>query len=168
MPRVLRPDGLGQLVLFPSFTKCLNLNPIIPGVLGPDDLGQLTLFPNSTKCLNLNPIMPRVLGQDDLGQLTLIFSSIKCLNLNSIMTEVLGPDDLGQLTLILSFFKYLNLNINISFKIPIRVYCIYCYPVTIEDAYSIYALTQVLNLFSWTYLIIYALFAQYNHIYYSN
>ena len=31
-----------------SSTKCLNLNPIMPGVLGPDDLGQLTLFPYTT------------------------------------------------------------------------------------------------------------------------
>ena len=64
------------------------------------------------------------------------------------MPGVLGPDDLGKLALILSFFKYLNLNLNILLKIPIWVYCIYCYLVTIEDAYSIYALTQVLNLFS--------------------
>ena len=70
------------------------------------------------------------------------------------MPGVLGPDDLGKLALILSFFKYLNLNLNILLKIPIWVYCIYCYPVTIEDAYSIYVLTQVLNLFGWTYLII--------------
>ena len=142
------------MLLFLSSIKCLNLNPIMPGVLGPDDLGQLTLFLSSIKCLNLNPIMPGVFGPGDLGQLTLFLSSIKCLNLNSIMTEVLGPDDLGQLTLILSFFKYLNLNLSILLKIPILVSCIYCYPVTIEDAYSIYALTQVLNLFSWTYLII--------------
>ena len=120
----------------------------MPGVLGPDDLGQLTLSLSSIKCLNLNPIMPRVLGPDGLGQLTLFLSSIKCLNLNSIMTEVLGLDDLGQLTLILSFFKYLNLNLSILLKIPIWVSRIYCYPVTIEDAYSIYALTQVLNFFS--------------------
>ena len=39
----------------------------MPGVLGPDDLGWLTLFPSSTKCLNLNLIMPGVLGPDDLG-----------------------------------------------------------------------------------------------------
>ena len=154
MPRVLGPVDFGQLILFPSSTKCLNLNPIMLRVFGPDDLGQLTLFPSSTKCLNLNPIIPRVLEPDDLGQLTLVLSFIKCLNLNSIMTEVLGPDDLGQLTLILSFFKYLNLNLSILLKIPIQVSCIYCYPVTIEYAYSIYALTQVLNLFSWTYLII--------------
>ena len=70
------------------------------------------------------------------------------------MPGVLGPDDLGKLALILSFFKYLNLNVNILLKILIWVYCIYCYPGTIEDAYSIYALTQVLNLFGWTYLII--------------
>ena len=57
------------------------------------------------------------------------------------MSRVLGPDDLGKLVLILSFFKYLNLNLNILLKIPIGVYCIYCYPVTIEYAYSIYALT---------------------------
>ena len=57
------------------------------------------------------------------------------------MPGILGPDDLGKLALILSFFKYLNLNLNILLKIPIRVYCIYGYPVTIEDAYSIYALT---------------------------
>ena len=50
-----------------SFTKCLNLNPIMPGVLGPDDLVKLTLFPSSAKCLNLNSIMPRVLGPNDLG-----------------------------------------------------------------------------------------------------
>ena len=75
------------------------------------------------------------------------------------MPGVLGPDDLGKLAFILSFFKYLNLNLNISLKIPIRVYYIYCCPVTIEDAYSIYALTQVLNLFGWTYLIICSLFA---------
>ena len=70
------------------------------------------------------------------------------------MLEILELDDLGKLALILSFFKYLNLNLNILLKIPIRAYCIYGYPVTIEDAYSIYALTQVLNLFGWTYLII--------------
>ena len=57
------------------------------------------------------------------------------------MSRVLGPDDLGKLVLILSFFKYLNLNLNILLKIPIWVSCIYCYPVTIEYAYSIYALT---------------------------
>ena len=98
----------------------------MPGVLRPDDLGYLTLFPIFTKCLNLNPIM----------------------------RGVLGPYDLGKLALILSFFKYLNLNLRILLKIPIWVSSIYCYPVTIEDACSIYALTQVLNLFSWTYLII--------------
>ena len=75
------------------------------------------------------------------------------------MPGVLGPYDMGKFALILSFFKYLNLNLSILLKIPIWVSCIYCYPTTIEDAYSIYALTQVLNLFSWTYLIIYALFA---------
>ena len=48
----------------------------------------------------------------------------------------------------ISFFKYLNLNLSILLKIPIWVSCIYCYLVTIEDAYSIYALTQVLNFFS--------------------
>ena len=137
-----------------SSTKCLNLNPIMPEVLGPDYLGQLTLFPSSTKCLNLNLIMPRVLRPDDLGQLTLFPSSTKCLNLNSIMTKVLGPNDLSQLTLILSFLKYLNLNLSILLKIPIWVSCIYCYPVTIENASSIYALTQVQNIFSWIYLII--------------
>ena len=31
-----------------SSTKCLNLNPIMPGVLGPDDLVKLTLFPYTT------------------------------------------------------------------------------------------------------------------------
>ena len=118
------------------------------GVLGPDDLGQLTLFPNSTKCLNLNPIMPGVLRPDDLDQLTLFHNSIKCLNLNPIMTGVLGPDDFGQLTLVLSFFKYLNLNLSTLFKVPIRVSYIYCYLVTIEGAYLVHALTQVLDLFS--------------------
>ena len=54
---------------------------------------------------------------------------------------VLGPDDLDKLAFILSFFKYLNLNLNISLEIPIRVYCIYGYPVTTEDTYSIYVLT---------------------------
>ena len=39
MPGVLRPDDLGYLTLFPSSTKCLNLNPIMTGVLGPNDLG---------------------------------------------------------------------------------------------------------------------------------
>ena len=131
-----------------SSIKCLNLNPIMPVVLGPDDLGQLTLYLSSIKCLNLNPIVPEVLGPDDFGQLTLFHSSIKCLNLNPIMTGVLGPNDLGQLTLVLSFFKYLNLNLGILFKIPIRVSCIYCYLVTIEDAYLVHALTQVLDLFS--------------------
>ena len=132
----------------PSSIKCLNLNPIMPGILGSDDLGQLTLYLSSIKCLNLNPIVPEVLGPDDLGQLTLFHSSIKCLNLNPIMTGVLGPNDLGQLTLVLNFFKYLNLNLSILFKIPIRVSYIYCYLVTIEGAYSVHALTQVLNLFS--------------------
>ena len=143
MPEVLGPDDLGQLTLILNSTKCLNLNPIMPGVLRPDDLGQLTLIPSSTKCLNLNPIMSGVLEPNDLGQLTLIPNSIKCLNLNPIMTGVLGPNDLGQLTLILSFFKHLNLNLNILLKIPIWAYCICCYPVTIGDDYSIYALTQV-------------------------
>ena len=64
------------------------------------------------------------------------------------MTGVLGPDDLGWLTLVLSFFKYLNLNLSILFKVPIRVSYIYCYRVTIEDAYLVHALTQVLDLFS--------------------
>ena len=63
------------------------------------------------------------------------------------MTEVLRPDDLGWLTLILSFFKYLNLNLRILFKVPIRVSYIYCYLVTIEDAYLVHALTQDLDLF---------------------
>ena len=90
------------------------------GVLRPDDLGQLTLFPSSTKCLNLNPIM----------------------------TGVLGPDDLSQLTLVLSFFKYLNLSLSVLLKVPIWVSYIYCYLVTIEDAYLVHALTQVLDLFS--------------------
>ena len=108
----------------------------------------MLFFLSSIKCLNLNPIMSGVLGSDDLGQLTLFLSSIKCLNLNPIMTGVLEPDNLGQLTLVLSFFKYLNLNLSILLKIPIWVNCIYCYPVTIEDAYSIHALTQILNLFS--------------------
>ena len=92
----------------------------MPGVLGPNDLDQLTLFPSSTKCLNLNPIM----------------------------TGVLGPDDLGQLTLVLSFFKYLNLILSILFRVPVRVSYIYRYLVTIEDAYLVHALTQVLDLFS--------------------
>ena len=70
------------------------------------------------------------------------------------MPSVLGPDDLDKLALILSFCKYLSLNLNISLEIPIRVYCIYCYPVTTEDTYSIYVLTQILNPFGWTYLII--------------
>ena len=120
----------------------------MPGVLEPDDLGQLILFHSSIKCLNLNPIMPGVLGPDDLGQLTLFHSSIKCLNLSPIMTGVLGPDDLDQLTLVLSFFKYLNLNLSMLFKVPIRVSYIYCYLVTIEGTYLVHALTQVLNLFS--------------------
>ena len=154
MPGVLGPDDLGQLTLVLSSIKCLNLNPIMFGVLGPDDLGQLTLVLSSIKCLNLNPIMPGVLRPNDLGQLTLVLSSIKCLNLNPIMLGVLGLDDLGQLTLILSFFKYFNLHLSMLLKILIWVSCIYCYPIIIEYAYSIYALTQVLNLFSWTYLII--------------
>ena len=120
----------------------------MPEVLGPDDLGQLTLFPSSIKCLNLNPIMPGVLRPDDLGQLTFFHSSIKCLNLNPIMTGVLGPDDLGQLTLVLSFFKYLNSNLSILFKVPIWVSYIYCYLVTIEGAYLVHALIEVLDLFS--------------------
>ena len=118
------------------------------GVLGPNDLGQLTLFLSSIKCLKLNPIMPGVFGPDDLGQLTLFPSSIECLNLNPIMTGALGPDDLGQLTLIISFFKYLNLSLSILLKVPIWVSYIYCYLVTIEDAYLVHALTQVLDLFS--------------------
>ena len=64
------------------------------------------------------------------------------------MPGVLRPDDLGKLAFILSFFKHLNLNLNLLLKIPIWAYCIYFYPFTIRDAYSIYALTQVLNLFS--------------------
>ena len=120
----------------------------MPRVLGPNDLGQLTLVLDSTKCLNLNSIMPGVLGLDDLGQLTLFPSSTKCLNLNPIMTGVLGPDDLSQLTLVLSFFKYLNLSLSILLKVPIWVSYIYCYLVTIENAYLIHALTQVLDLFS--------------------
>ena len=74
--------------------------------------------------------------------------------LNPIMPGILGPDDLDKLAFILSFFKYLNLNLNISLEIPIKVYCIYCYPVTAEDTYSVYVLTHVLNLFGWIYLII--------------
>ena len=70
------------------------------------------------------------------------------------MHGVLGSDNLDKLAFILGFFKYLNLNLNISLEIPIRVCCIYCYPVTTEDTYSIYVLTQILNLFGWTYLII--------------
>ena len=92
--------------------------------------------------------MPGVLGPDDLGQLTLILSYTKCLNLNPIMHGVLGSDDLDKLAFILGFFKYLNLNLGILFKIPIRVSCIYCYLVTIENAYLVHALTQVLDLFS--------------------
>ena len=68
------------------------------------------------------------------------------------MSGVLGPDDLDKLALILSFCKYLSLNLNISLEIPLRVYCIYCYPVTAEGTYSIYVLTHVLSLFVWTYL----------------
>ena len=120
----------------------------MPEVLGPDDLGQLTLFPSSIKCLNLNSIMTGVLGPDDLGQLTLFPSSTKCLNLNPIMTGVLGPNDLGQLTLVLSFFKYLKLSLSILLKVPIWVSHIYCYLVTIENAYLVHALTQVLDFFS--------------------
>ena len=123
----------------------------MPGVPRPDDLGQLTLISSSIKCLNLNPIMSGVLGPDDLGQLILVSSSIKCSNLNPIIH---GSDDLDMLAFILGFFKYLNLNLNISLEIPIRVCYIYCYPVTTEDTYSIYVLTQILNLFGWTYLII--------------
>ena len=74
------------------------------------------------------------------------------------MHGILGPDDLDKLALILSFFKYLNLSLNISLEIPIRAYCIYCYPITTEDTYSIYVLTHVLNLFGWTYLIICSIF----------
>ena len=112
----------------------------MPRFLGPDDLGQLTLVLSSFKCLNLNSIMTVVLGPDDLGQLTLVLNSFKGLNLNSIMTEVFGPGDLVQLTLTLSFFKYLNLNLSVLLKISIWVNYTYCYPVTFEDAYSIYAL----------------------------
>ena len=84
--------------------------------------------------------MPGVFGPDDLGQLTLVLNSFKCLNLNSIMTEIFGPGDLGLLTLTLSFFKYLNLNLSGLLKIPIQVNYTYCYHVTFEDAYPIYAL----------------------------
>ena len=112
----------------------------MPGVLGPYDLGQLTLVLSSFKCLNLNSIMTGILGPDDLGWLTLVLNSFKCLNLNSIMTEVFGPGNLGQLTLTLSFFKYLNLNLSVLLKIPTWVNYTYCYPVTFEDAYPIYAL----------------------------
>ena len=63
------------------------------------------------------------------------------------MHGVLGLDDLDKLALILRFCKYLNLNLNISLEIPIRIYCLYCYPVTAEGTYSIYVLTHVLNLF---------------------
>ena len=91
----------------------------MPGVLGPGGLSQLTLIPSYTKCLKLDPIMP----------------------------SVLGLNDLDKLAFILSFCKYLSLNLNISLEIPMRVYCIYCYPVIAEGTYSIYVLTHVLNLF---------------------
>ena len=39
----------------------------MPGILGSDDLGQLILYLSSIKCLNLNPMVPEVLGLDDLG-----------------------------------------------------------------------------------------------------
>ena len=42
----------------------------MPDVLGPDDLGQLTLILHYTKCLNLNPIMPSVLGPGDLDEIS--------------------------------------------------------------------------------------------------
>ena len=116
-------------------------------ILGPDDLGQLTFIPRYTKCLNLNPIMPSVLGPGGLSQLILIPSYTKYLKLDPIMPSVLEPDDLDKLALILSFCKYVSLNFSISLEIPIRVYCIYCYAVTTEDTYSIYVLTHVLNLF---------------------
>ena len=112
----------------------------MPGVLEQDDLGQLTLVLGSIKCLNLNSIMLGVLEPDDLSQLTLVLGSIKCFKLKFIRTEVFGPSDLGQLTFILSFSMYLNLNLSILLKIPIWVSYIYCYPVTIEDDYSIYML----------------------------
>ena len=70
------------------------------------------------------------------------------------MHGVLGSDDLDKLAFILGFFKYLKLNLNILLEIPIRVCCIYCYPVTTDNTYSIYLLTKILNLFSWTYFII--------------
>ena len=56
------------------------------------------------------------------------------------MTEAFGPGDLGWLILTLSFFKYLNLNLSVLLKILIRVNYTYCYPVTFENAYPIYAL----------------------------
>ena len=58
------------------------------------------------------------------------------------MTGVLRPNDLGLLTLVLSFFKYLNLSLSILFKVPIRVIYIYCYLVTIKDAYLVHTWTQ--------------------------
>ena len=118
----------------------------MPDILGPDDLGQSTFIPRYTKCLNLNPIMPNVLGLDDLGQLTLILRYTKYLNLNPIMPSVLEPGNLDEISTH-SEFPYVSLNFSMSHEIPIRVYCIYCYLVTTEDTYSIYALTHVVNLF---------------------
>ena len=43
--------------------------------------------------------------------------------------------------------KYLNLNLSVLLKIPIGVNYTYCYPVTFEDAYPIYALWPR----SWTF-----------------
>ena len=73
MSDVLGPDDLGQ---------CLNLNPVMPGVLKPGGLGQLTLIPSYTKCLKLDPIMPSVLRPDDLDKLALILSFCKYVSLN--------------------------------------------------------------------------------------
>ena len=42
MHDVLGSDDLGQLTLILRYTKCLNLNPIIPSVLGPGDLDEIS------------------------------------------------------------------------------------------------------------------------------
>ena len=53
-------------------------------VLRSNDLGQLTLFPSSTKWLNLNPIMTGILGLDDWGLLMLFLSFFKYLNSSTL------------------------------------------------------------------------------------
>ena len=53
MPEVFGLDGLGQLTLILRYTKCLNLNPIMPSVLGPVDLDEISTH-SKFLCVSLN------------------------------------------------------------------------------------------------------------------